>query len=138
MALGQPLRSRLRVSKQVTLVVQKRAYARILRGASATYIDDIYVNRRYRRRGYASQLLQFAMRQFPEPIELDIRHQSKVLQRIATRFGYEKREPSLRYPGCVRWVPTDACQRTPEPSLAVSGHREYTSDVGTTIVLYLR
>ena len=122
----------------MTLVIPRRAFTRIICERDVSYVDDMYVEPRYRRKGYCSQLLRFAIGYLSVFPELDVRHQSSILQRVAKNLGYVKVGPSQRYDGCERWIHGANEKKLPTTSLKLTHRRRYASRTGSTQVLYLR
>lgn len=127
------------LTRQVSLIVPRKAFARLIqRAEGVVFFDDLYVAPRFRRRGYASELILFALEYLDTFPEMDIRHSSRAVQRIARRLGYKKLGPSNRYAGCALWIPGRGPAKVPQSRFAPANCVDYKRVDGVTQVLYLR
>jgi GNAT superfamily N-acetyltransferase len=123
----------------VTFLVQGRASARIIKlDGEPGYFDSLYVNPRYRRRGYGFELMKFALQHSQEFLEMDILRRAKACQRNAAKIGYQRTgEASQRYVGCDLWRYCGVRRPLPVSSFCLLSSVTYEGKKGKTEVLYL-
>lgn len=102
----------MRLAK-ITLLVPRRAVcSAVIVSQDEAFFSNIYTFPNHRRRGLASDLILTIARQIGFLPEFDIQHVSKVMERIAQRFGYTRNGASERYSYCDLWLPpTDEHRR---------------------------
>lgn len=122
-----------------SFVIPRRAVFRVIvpKGESG-FVRIVRVQRAFQRNGYATKLFAFATRYVDEVLELDIKVQSRVAQRIACRMGYRRVGPSKRFFSCDLWASTVSVASFPWPRLELVSNRTYRRKTGRTEVIYLK
>lgn len=127
------------MEKRITLLIPGRASSRLIkpRGKPA-YFKSLYVNPRFRRRGYGLELMKFASEYMREFLEMDILYGAKECQRNAARLGYRKiGRPSDRFSGCALWQYYGVGNHFAPSRLKILRKITYQRRSGRTEVLYL-
>lgn len=124
---------------RITLLIPGRAKGQLIKPAGERgYFHWLYVNPRYRRRGYGMELMKFAIEYAQEFLEMDILHRSKTCQRNAARLGYKKTgQQSDRYFRCELWRYRGGKSQCLRSRLRVLKKMRYQRNDGKTEVLYL-
>ncbi len=103
------------------------------------YFGHIETWAQYRRRGCCTSLLSFVLEYLGFAPEMDIRNQSTVMKRVALSVGYERVGVSKRFRYCSDWVrEADSVEVVPRHNVCVVARREFWSEKGTTLLLYLK
>jgi hypothetical protein len=119
-------------------VLPGRAVARLIQESSdVIYFHYMAVRRPYRKTGICTEFVKLTASYFGRWPELDIRHQSKVAQRVARNLGYFKVGLSQRYIACELWVKAAPKRELPQSILRIKSQTTYESPRQATIVLYL-
>ena len=126
------------MEKRLVLVLPNMAFGRLIDSSkTGTYFDSMYVRENFRRKGIATNLLNYAILYICKFPDLDIRHQSVVAQRIAKKTGYQIVGPSNRYQGCMLWRNTAQPASPLYTNIRELAERKYFSSSRLTIVKYL-
>ena len=124
---------------KLTLILKGRAIVQVVREPDGIYcFENLRVSPRYRRRGYATELLKFAIQRLGEFPDVDVHRSSKVAQRIVRRLGYEQVGSSRRFGGCDLWTYDRGRSGLAPSSLAPIRTVRYTANGTCTEVVYLR
>lgn len=126
------------MERRHVLVFKGRAFARVIeKSLEETYFDAMYVKEPHRRRGIATQLLQFSITHLGRFPELDIRRQSLVAQRIAKKTGYNRMGESERYKHCDTWKHPINGDLPNSSDFQIQSQKTYQSMNRLTVVYYL-
>ena len=121
-----------------TLLIQTRARSTVIKPRGRPgYFRSLYVEPRFRRKGYGLELMKFAIQHTREFLEMDIRRQSTVAQRNAARLGYRRVGPSSRFTDCDLWRHGNPRSELPRSRLRLLKTVGYERIGGKTEVLYL-
>jgi GNAT superfamily N-acetyltransferase len=124
--------------KRIIMLIQRRAICEVIKPRGKPgYFHWLHVKPRYRRQGYALELMKFAIHYTREFLEMDILHKSKVAKRNAARLGYCKIGHSMRYSYCELWKHGQTQLRLPGSRLKLLKSVRYKRMNGSTEVLYL-
>jgi hypothetical protein len=127
------------MNKRVTLVLPGKAVAKLIQESEEQiYFDYMAVTRLDRRTGICTEFVKFTADRFKKWPELDIRHQSRVAQRVAKNLGYTKVGRSLRYLACELWLKEEPRSELPQSRLRVKSRVAYRNGGRLTEVLYLQ
>jgi hypothetical protein len=125
--------------KSVTFYVPGIAACRVeLLGPGEAYFSRVETWIGYRRRGYCTSLLIFAVDYLGFFPELHIRNQSIVMKHIATDLGYGRVGVSERFRCCSKWTHTGAAQTTVSIHIGhLLSDRLFCSSKGCSLLLYV-
>jgi hypothetical protein len=127
------------VEKRTTFLVSRRAICQVIQPSNEPgFFHELRIQPKFRRRGYGLELLKFALQFTGEFLEMDIRYQSKVAQRLASRLKYQRVEKSVRYRGCDLWRYFGEDRTLPSSALVAQRVTSYDMARGQTLVVYLR
>lgn len=126
------------MERRFIFVLARRAIGRIIKdSAGVLYWDHMFVVKSHRRSGLGTEIIKFAASHLAEWPALDIRHQSKVAQRIAVSLGYNKIGKSDRYLGCELWIQQRRMGNFPASGLRIISTVSYYGKKRRTEVHYL-
>jgi hypothetical protein len=126
------------LENKYTFVLPGKAVARLVQESSGlVYFDHMEVFRSYRKNGICTEFVRFAIEYFKRWPELDIRHQSKVAQRVAKAMGYRKAKRSERYHACELWLASRPAAELPQSRLFLKRAVTFKAADRSTVVLYL-
>ena len=125
--------------RNVTFYAPQKVICRVrLTGPRQGYFAYIQTKRRCQKQGYCTSLLSFILDYLNFAPEFDIRNQSRVMKRIATRFGYERIGTSERFLMCERWLKNGTIRRVrPRHRFYIINKIGFNTDDFSTLVLYL-
>jgi hypothetical protein len=127
------------MENRLSLVIPGRALSQIIKPAGKPgYFHWLYVQPRFRQRGYCLELMKFAIDYSQEFLEMDILRRAESCQRNAARLGYQRTgQSSDRYFGCELWRYCGPKSKHYRSQLKLLKMTQYKRLDGRTEVLYL-